>query len=296
MLEMNAPEIELSKKAGQILSTKDQQQYERDGFLILPHFISHDICQLLIDRAHSIVRKFASDDCRVIFSTRDQQHAKNNYFLESGDKIRCFFEEGAFCSDGELKSDIFHCINKIGHALHDLDPVFNCFSRMHQIATLVNDLGIVDPLLAQSMYVFKQPYIGGEVNCHQDATFLYTEKHPITGLWFALEDATLENGCLWAIPGGHKSKLKSRFLRNNQNDTTMEVYDEAVWPLETMVPLEVPRGSVIVLHGLLPHMSKENISPHSRHAYTLHIMSGEDAYPSNNWLQRSAQFPFRGFL
>ena len=52
---------------------------------------------------------------------------------------------------------------------------------------------------------FQQPGIGGEVVPHQDNSFLYTEPTTCTGLWLALEDATLINGCLWAIPGSHKS-------------------------------------------------------------------------------------------
>ncbi len=72
----------------------------------------------------------------------------------------------------------------------------------------MTELGIERPLLLQGMYIFKQPRIGGEVTCHQDSTFLYTEPQNIIGLWFALEDATVENGCLWAIPGGHKLGLE----------------------------------------------------------------------------------------
>ena len=90
-------------------------------------------------------------------------------------------------------------INKIGHALHDLDPVFDGFSRTARLAQLAADLTVARPLLLQSMYIFKQPHIGGEVTCHQDATFLYTEPLGVTGLWFAIEDAMIENGCLWAI-------------------------------------------------------------------------------------------------
>jgi hypothetical protein len=52
-----------------------------------------------------------------------------------------------------------------------LDPVFDEFSRTNEIKQLVSDLGIENPLLLQSMYIFKQPRIGGEVTCHQDATF-----------------------------------------------------------------------------------------------------------------------------
>lgn len=53
----------------------------------------------------------------------------------------------------------------------------------------------------------QQPGIGGEVVPHQDNSFLYTEPPTCTGLWWALEDATIANGCLWAIPGSHKSNI-----------------------------------------------------------------------------------------
>ena len=42
------------------------------------------------------------------------------------------------------------------------------------------------------MYIFKQPKIGGEVVCHQDSTFLYTEPESAVGFWVAIEDATIE--------------------------------------------------------------------------------------------------------
>lgn len=53
-------------------------------------------------------------------------------------------------------------------------------------------------------FLFQQPGIGGEVVPHQDNSFLYTEPTTCTGLWLALEDATILNGCIWAIPGSHK--------------------------------------------------------------------------------------------
>ena len=81
------------------------------------------------------------------------------------------------------------------------------------------DLGLADALVLQSMYIFKQPGIGGEVGCHQDATFLYTDPMTVTGFWFAIEDATLENGCLWAAPGGHRhGGLRQVFKRAGGDD------------------------------------------------------------------------------
>jgi len=146
------------------------------------------------------------------------------------------------------------------------------------------------------MYIFKQPRIGGEVSCHQDATFLYTEPLRVIGLWFALEDASVENGCLWAIPGGHRLGLKSRFVRADGGGTRFEVFDEAQWPEENLTPLEVEKGSLIVLHPLLPHLSRENRSAKSRHAYTLHVIDAAAHYPKENWLQRSPEMPLKGFV
>ena len=145
------------------------------------------------------------------------------------------------------------------------------------------------------MYIFKQPGIGGEVTCHQDSTFLYTEPLDIVGLWFALEDARVDNGCLWAIPGGHRSGLKSRWVRSPTGGMSFDVIDDSPWPEDQLIPLEVSKGSLILLHGLLPHRSYQNKSGQSRHAYTLHVISGTAHYPADNWLQRSPEMPLRGF-
>ena len=92
--------------------------------------------------------------------------------------------------------------------------MFDAFSRQPVIAEAAASIGFTDPKLLQSMYIFKQPHIGGEVTCHQDSTFLYTDPMTVVGFWVALEDATLENGCLWAQPGGHLGPLRKRFVRH----------------------------------------------------------------------------------
>ena len=276
------------------LSAAMRAAYARAGFLILEDMVSAHDCETLMARAAELVEAFEPGSVASIFSTRGQVHGRDSYFLESGGRVRFFFEEEAFDEDGRLRQDKRLSINKIGHAQHDLDQVFSRFSRLPQLAALAGELDLEQPLLLQSMYIFKQPRIGGEVGWHQDATFLYTEPLSVVGLWFALEDATLENGCLWALPGGHEGPLRQRWRRRGAG-LEMETLDATPWPEESAVPLEVSRGTLVVLHGKLPHGSLPNRSARSRHAYTLHLIDGACTYPADNWLQRGAAMPLRGF-
>ncbi|CAE7849412.1 Phyhd1 [Symbiodinium necroappetens] len=144
----------------------------------------------------------------------------SDYFLDSADRIHFFIEKDAEDEDGKIKKSVSKArsLNKVGHGLHVADPLFREYSQSSKVAELVAELGWRDPVLPQSMYIFKQPATGSEVTSHQDSSFLYTTPRPTCmGLWLALDDATLENGCLWARPGSHKEAVRRIFARVSED-------------------------------------------------------------------------------
>jgi phytanoyl-CoA hydroxylase len=279
------------------LTDEQIARFHADGFLVLEAFAGPDACRSLRQRALDIVDDFQPSERRTVFTTNEQERVADREFLDSASGMWCFFEEEAFDEAGRLRQDKSVSINKIGHAMHDLDDEFEKFSYTDDLAGVAADIGLEDALALQSMYIFKQPHIGGEVGCHQDSTFLYTDPMTVTGFWFAIEDAHLENGCLWAQRGGHRTRLRKTFRRTgptNDDGVFFEVLDETPLPSPTeLEPLEVPAGTMVILHGLLPHWSDVNRSERSRHAFSLHCISAAADYPAWNWLQRRADLPLR---
>ena len=120
------------------------------------------------------------------------------------------------------------------------------------------------------MYIFKSKKIGTKVDMHTDNTYIISKPLSCIGIWVALEDATPQNGCMWGIPGSHKTPT-SYFMYSNGKNT----YYEGQLPnykQDGAVCLPVSKGSIILLHGDLVHFSGDNTSDVSRHAYTMHIV------------------------
>jgi len=257
-----------------------------------------------------------------VFRTDSQQEkaqGSDSYFLDSADQIHFFLEKDALDETGQLKSGLAKAdaLNKVGHGLHVRDETFRTYAQSQKVAKLVRTLGYKAPVLPQSMYIFKQAILGDAVTSHQDSSFLFTEPRPTClGLWLALQDATLDNGCLWARPGSHKEPVRRHFARNpayfaNPGSgapmmTFKQLHDGAAVPWEGGMPQPTPeaagfvaapikQGDLFVIHGQVDHLSLPNTSPHSRHTFQLHLIEGPDAgvkWSEENWLQYPAGTSF----
>lgn len=266
-----------------VLTSEQIEQFQTNGFLVISSFLSSAECSQLKDQAATIVHSF--DLTSTLAAFEKSQLSLEEYYLKNKQRICLFFEPSFFQQPDLIKIEKReHFVKKISYALHEDDPVFQAFSNQLRLKTLVTQLGTDLPLAIQSMYLFKPPFIGSEVSCHQDSTFLLTEPDSLIGLWFALDDATQQNGCLWVIPRGHQSPLKARYAKNQEGKLIYSILEEEPWDLESMIPLEVQKGSLIILHGRLPHMSLANHSSNPRQAYSLHWVSQSAHYLESNWL------------
>ena len=299
------------------LSPEQIDRFSKDGYLLVPDYLSNETCTHLLSATSQLLHELPLRDHPMTrFSTDQERHIGDEYFLTSNDKIRFFFEEDAFSPAGELTKPKERAINKIGHFLHGLSPSFANISHEGNIgqrnAAIAKDLGFRDPRIPQSMVICKQPEIGGAVPPHQDSTFLYTNPPSAIGFWIALEDATAQNGCLSFAKGSHKrAPVRSRFVTkpNGELGTTFIDVPEgpAAWPRgcenEAVVNGdpdeeydlgEVKAGTLVLIHGNLLHKSEKNVSQKSRFIYTFHVIEGPEAesddgqnwkYDERNWLQ-----------
>jgi len=269
-------------------------KYAEDGFIVVENAIDLPDLESIKGAARQIVREFDAEKHRSVFSTLHRDRDRDLYFIESAEAVHCFLEEDALTGDGNLNRPKDRAINKIGHAMHDLVPEFAQFCRLPVIGRTLRDIGFVSPQLWQTMYIFKQPQIGGEVRWHQDASYLIAGRPGVVGCWVAVEDANRSNGCLWVQPGGHRSPLREIFEVNPGSPTgVLRRLDDTPWPDESQaVAVEVPAGSMIVFSDRMPHFSSHNSSDKSRQAFTMHLTEQGSDWSEVNWLQRPGLAPF----
>ncbi|KAJ7462253.1 phytanoyl-CoA dioxygenase [Mycena galericulata] len=269
-------------------------------YLVIPGFASPKDVATLYARSQVLLQEFSLEDHPLTkFTTGDDDHIGDTYFLESGDKIRYFLEEDAVV-DGKLTLPKDKAVNKIGHALHELDPAFRQFTLENdRMRALVRDLQFHrDPVALQSMVIMKQPQIGKSLGEHNDSAL---------GFWIALEKCTASNGALLFLPGSHlTTPITKRFVRLPGGGTgfeplvSPEVAEQVAaqtkaasgsYVLETCEP-----GDLVLIHGSVLHKSEKNLSHKSRLAYTFHMIDHSTAYDEKNWLQPTPAMPFSRIL
>lgn len=175
----------------------------------------------------------------------------------------------------------------------DLLRRYLCIHYPHKVSLSAREVlatpRIVDALTAivgpnvkamQSMLFIKSEGKPGQA-WHQDEYFIPTRDRSLTAVWIALDDATIENGCLWVLPGSHRRGViyPAQEQDDPRFDCSIESFD---FPYrdEDAVPVELPAGAAVIFNGYLLHRSLENSGKHGyRRALANHYMSAESLLP-----------------
>ncbi len=132
----------------------------------------------------------------------------------------------------------------------------------------------------QSMLFIKGPGKPGQA-WHQDEFFIPTRDRSLCGVWIALDDATIANGCLWVLPGSQQPGVlyPTRPISDSRFDGSPAAGDFP-WPESAAMPVEIAAGGAVFFNGYLLHQSLPNATSDSfRRALVFHCMSAESLLP-----------------
>lgn len=165
------------------------------------------------------------------------------------------------------------------HQPHNVSPIFVKYMKHQNITSVLGNCIGPSVKCMQSMYFIKPPGLPGQA-WHQDEAYIPTRDRSLCGAWVALDDATVENGCLWVIPGSHKNGYIYTFRDHNQPDKYDSAQQMFGFDESGQIPVEVKKGDVIFFNGYLLHKSEKNKSLNNfRRAIVYHYMNSYSFLP-----------------
>lgn len=168
------------------------------------------------------------------------------------------------------------------HFPHKISDRITNYVKHENVANILTKIIGPNVKCMQSMLFVKGPGKPGQ-SWHQDEYYIPTRDRSLTGVWIAVDDADIENGCLWVIPGSHKNmpiKKRIPYKGNEYGDIDMCTLDP--YTDKQAIPVEVKKGSAVFFNGYLFHSSLRNKTKDKfRTALVSHYMSAESMLPWN---------------
>lgn len=192
-------------------------------------------------------------------------------YMETIDRLA---NEGALenVQSGEDQDEDFQVFQiRTAHLQH---PVFRMLINDSRLLDIVEDLIGPDIRLIHYQGLYKPPGSGGEVGWHQDNHYFDVEDNKTVSVWMALDDATVENGCMWYLPGQQSKPLAHQKLWDTSEK---KGFYFAIRDLceDGAVPAVVKRGGLAIHHCLMPHRSLKNETAHPRRGIAMHFMDAK---------------------
>jgi len=251
---MAGPTLDNPTQVPKILTDEQVRGYVDDGFVVVENLITSDELEELKQEAIAIAR--GKYPCEAIQPVDDS------------------------LTDQEVLERIL-CI----HQPHFISPVIEKYVKHEKVAGVLSQIvgahlphwdGSVKCM--QSMMFVKPPHFQGQA-WHQDEIYIPTRDRSLCGGWIAIDDATIDNGCLWVIPGSHRTG----YLYPNREHGNEEEFDFAAesygFDDSGEVPVEVKAGAVVFFNGHLLHRSRKNRSEIYRRVLVNHYMNAWSRLP-----------------
>lgn len=230
--------------------TEHSRSYQENGYVLVP--------ELLTAREVAALRVEAATICR----------GKRG-------AVRGLQRDDPAASDDAIMAR-YLCI----HFPHKISTVMRAALAQPKVVAVLAELIGPNVKCMQSMLFIKHAGKPGQA-WHQDEYFIPTRDRSLTAAWIALDDATVENGCLWVVPGSHRDGVlwPRRAHGSDEFDEGDETWGSP-YDGENGIPLEVAAGGVVFFHGYLLHRSYRNRARSGfRRALVNHYMSAESLLP-----------------
>jgi phytanoyl-CoA hydroxylase len=248
-----------------MISQQQREDWDRNGHFLIRGFSSPEVCQKMLDRVIEISRDSGEE---IAFDGR---------FVMPEQNLAASVAAGA--PREQRTSKIFK--------LHR-DSAFRSFLESEPILEIGRSLlsERIDCFLSQ--FIFKNPGAWGQP-WHQDSHYFPFDRGPQVGLWLAITEATLDNGCLWILPGSHREPVHEHVAdrRPNANIGYTEIVD---CDFSRQQSVTMSPGDLLVFHSHLMHCSRDNESEDLRAAMVFHLAEhgtrdrSTTPTPVNDWM------------
>ncbi|KAL8734983.1 MAG: hypothetical protein Q9166_001108 [cf. Caloplaca sp. 2 TL-2023] len=265
------------------LSKAQYTSYHKDGYLVIPDALTAEHTVELLDHARDMMRLVSAGGTGI---TRHSLLGGKAESVTPVGRIIATFEPG----DKSTSDPFKRRVARLGCSVHSRPP-FESMTHSAFHRSIAQSLGYSDARITQSQIIAKLADVGGEIIPHQDGCVSFTDPPSALTFWYALEDTTLENGCLCVAQGSHlTSPLRERLVKEDDGLPKMEELAQPLWlesspefGIESQAhkdeyeyqALEVKQGTLILFNGNLMHKSGGNQSRKDRIAYSFSVVEGK---------------------
>ncbi|KAI4273896.1 MAG: hypothetical protein LQ337_004308 [Flavoplaca oasis] len=275
-----------------VLTQAQRESYSKDGYIVLPGGVDDSQGTDLLEEVHNVIKRISTGGAGITRHDMSGNSGAKKRPSPVGRVLATFEPE-----DKSSSNPFERRVARLGLGVHQKLPTFRDLTYSAFNRAVAESLGYNDPRITQSQVIAKLAGIGGSLVPHQDGAVSFSDPPTAMTFWYALEDSTLENGCLCVAKGSHlTTPLTQRLTKLDDGfpkfvGLKTPLWAQGVADKDKIAPgeyefeaLEVKKGTLVLFHGNLMHKSEANMSDKNRMAYTFSIIDGRAECPADSYV------------